>query len=180
MEQKTVRLHPFSGAAGVELDITCTICRQSRLLQVAFRLHGDLQAVAIPASAESPARRHRLWEKTCLECFISAEASNAYWEVNLSPAGHWNVYRFDDYRQGMREEKAVRKLTPDIRRAPDLLCLECMIDLGGLGLDRQPLVIGVAAVLRSSDGRNTYWAAVHPGSSPDFHRREAFVLKAAP
>jgi hypothetical protein len=111
---------------------------------------------------------------------VAAEMSQAYWEFNLSPDGNWNAYRFDDYRQGMREEEAVPKLILDMQREPNLLCLDCGIDLGDLGLDRQTLVMGVAAVVRSSGGRNTYWAAVHPGPKPDFHRREAFILKAEP
>jgi len=176
MEQQTITLHPFGGQTAVELDITCTAGRQSRLLQVDFRLQGDLKTIAIPPLAERPARRHRLWEHTCLECFVSAEASPAYWEFNLSPAGNWNAYRFDDYRRGMREEKAVPELILDIRREPNLLCLGALIDLGGLGLDRQKLAMGLAAVVRSGGGQNTYWAAVHPGPKPDFHRREAFIL----
>ena len=72
MEQKTIRLHPFRGRAAVELDITCTIGRQSHLLRVDFRLQGDLKAVAIPPLAKRPARRHQLWENTCLDCFVAA------------------------------------------------------------------------------------------------------------
>jgi len=180
MDQQTITLHPFPGRAAAALAITCTIGRQSHLLQVDFKLQGDLKAVAIPPLARRPARRQQLWESTCLECFVAAEASPAYREFNLSPSGDWNAYRFDDYRRGLREEKALPKLTVKIQREPGLLCLGAMIDLGGLGLDRQTLVMGVAAVVRTSGGRNTYWAAVHPGPEPDFHRREAFILKAAP
>ncbi|MDF1591202.1 MAG: DOMON-like domain-containing protein [Desulfobacterales bacterium] len=180
MEQKTIRLQPFQVQAAVELDITCTIGRQSHLLKVDFRLQGDLKAVAIPTPARRPARHHQLWENTCLECFVSAEGSQAYWEFNLSPSGDWNLYRFDDYRRDMREEPAIPELILNMQKEPNLLCLGCMIDLGGLGLDRQTLDMGVAAVVRSSDGRNTYHAAAHPGPKPDFHHREAFILKVSP
>lgn len=180
MQQQTITLHPFGARTAIELDITATVGRQSRRLQVDFRLQGDLNAVAIPPFAERPARRHRLWEHTCLECFAAAEASPAYWEFNLSPSGDWNVYRFSDYRRGMREERAVPELIVGLRREPNLLCLGALIDLGGLGLDRQTLAVGLAAVVRTEGGPNTYWAAAHPGPKPDFHRREAFLLKAAP
>lgn len=72
MEQKTIRLHPFQDRTAVELDITCTISRQSHLLQIDFRLQGDLNAVAIPPLVKRPARRHQLWKNTCLEFFLAA------------------------------------------------------------------------------------------------------------
>ncbi|MEW6673936.1 MAG: DOMON-like domain-containing protein [Thermodesulfobacteriota bacterium] len=177
MKQQTVKLHPFGGQPIVELDITCTVGRKAHLLQVDFRLQGDLDSIAIPLPAVRPARRDRLWENTCLECFVALEASPAYWEFNLSPSGDWNAYRFDDYRRGMREEKALPELIVTLRREPNLLSLGCRISLECLGLDRQNLAMGLAAVVRSGDGRNTCWAAVHTGPKPDFHRREAFILK---
>lgn len=180
MEPQTIQIRPFHDRAAVKLNITGAINRQSHLLGVVFRLQGDLKAIAIPPPAKLPARRHQLWENTCLECFVAAESSQAYWEFNLSPTGDWNAYRFDGYRRGMREEKAIPELIVDIQRTPSRLCLGCMLDIVGLGLDRQTLVMGFAAVIRSGDGRNTYWAAAHPGPKPDFHRREAFILKAAP
>jgi hypothetical protein len=73
----------------------------------------------------------------------------------------------------MCEEKAIRDLGVNLQRGLNRLCLNCRIDLGGLGLDRQGAGMGLAAVVRSCDGRNTYWAAVHPGSKPDFHCRES-------
>ena len=60
--------------------------------------------------ADMPARRDRLWEETCFEFFLAVKNSPRYWEFNLSPAGHWNVYRFADYRQGMQEEPAFASL----------------------------------------------------------------------
>ncbi len=125
-------------------------------------------------------RRHRLWEKTCLECFAATEETSAYWEFNLSPSGDWNVYRFDGYRQGMREEEAFQRLEINVRRMRNLLCAECFLDLNALGLGRQVLWMGPAAVIQSSDGRNTHWASVHPKDKPDFHCKDNFVLKVAP
>ncbi len=49
-----------------------------------------------------------LWERTCLECFISGNAiidnenqnenQNRYIEINASPRGQYALYQFDDYR----------------------------------------------------------------------------------
>jgi len=180
MEKETVRLSPFGRKIPAAFEITCTVGRQSGRMDVVFRLQGDLKAVAIPPRSCHPVRRPRLWEDTCLECFFGPAASTVYWEVNLSPAGHWNVYRFEDYRRGMREEAALQGLTPELRSGPNLLCLGAAVDLGSLGLDRQPLALGFAAVIRSGNGGKTYWAAAHAGPQPDFHRRETFVLQSAP
>jgi hypothetical protein len=65
---------------------TGTISRQSPLLRVAFKLQGDLKAIELPPLAKHPVRRHRLWENTCLECFLTPAGSSAYWEFNLSPS----------------------------------------------------------------------------------------------
>ena len=47
-----------------------------------------------------------LWERTCIECFISSSSSidgitqtTEYIEINASPNGSYALYHFDDYRQ---------------------------------------------------------------------------------
>lgn len=43
-------------------------------------------------------RQDNLWEKNCLECFVALSEDSEYLEVNVSPNGAYNIYRFDDYR----------------------------------------------------------------------------------
>lgn len=38
-----------------------------------------------------------LWEKTCLECFFDF-GQEGYFELNFTPTGEYNLYRFDSYR----------------------------------------------------------------------------------
>ena len=57
----------------------------------------NLQRFSLKPFPVFPRRRDRLWEETCLELFLGEEGSERYWEFNLSPAGHWNVYRFEFY-----------------------------------------------------------------------------------
>jgi len=173
---KHMRLQPF-GRRADGLAVTCTVIRRGRGVHLAYDLQGDLTDLLIPPPADAAARRQRLWESTCLECFIADEASEAYWEFNCSPAGHWNVYRFDAYRRGMCEEEAFSELPLASIRQAHKVRVSCTIDLRTVGLDRRPLKMGLAAVIRSNAGQNSYWALVHPGSHPDFHHPDAFALQ---
>lgn len=50
----------------------------------------DLQAHLIQ-------RQDYLWQQNCLECFV-ALSDKTYLEINVSPQGAYNIYRFNDYR----------------------------------------------------------------------------------
>jgi hypothetical protein len=145
-------------------------------LSVRCEVRGDLSKVSIPLAAEAPRRQDRLWEETCLELFLGTTDSAEYWEVNLSPSGHWNVYRFDKYREGMREEPAFASLPFAVRIGPDALELSIELDGGKILPAGKDLAASVAAVIGATDGGKSHWALVHPASRPDFHRREGFAL----
>jgi len=59
----------------------------------------------IPAAADIPARKKRVVGRNVLGVFPRCQEFSSVL-FNLSPAGHWNIYRFEDYRQGMQEEMA--------------------------------------------------------------------------
>ena len=80
------------------IKITGKISRVSNRLAIHYELLGHLNDVALPMPADMPARKNALWEETCFEFFIAARDSPRYREFNLSPAGHWNVFRFAAYR----------------------------------------------------------------------------------
>ena len=170
-------LKPFPGEgnpAGV--TIGGSIARRADALSVRCEVRGDLSKVSIPAAAEAPRRKDRLWEETCLELFLGTADSGSYWEFNLSPSGHWNVYRFTRYREGMREEPAITSLA--VRRpegfggARSHRGIRHREDRPG----RQDLAAAVAAVIETTDGGKSHWALAHPASRPDFHRRDGFAL----
>jgi hypothetical protein len=177
MKTKTITLLSFEDRFGSDFDITCTVGRCDNGVLLAYTLRGDLSRAAIPRRAEAAMRKDRLWEDTCLECFIAEGASDGYLEFNLSPAGHWNVYRFDAYRMGMREEPCFSALPIEIHVQARIMRLSCRIDLSAVGMNRRIVHMAPCAVIRSSDGQKSYWAPVHPGSAPDFHRRDAFILQ---
>jgi hypothetical protein len=170
-------LKPFPGEgnpAGV--TIGGSIGRRADTLSVRCEVRGNLSKVSIPAAAEAPRRKGRLWEETCLELFLGTADSGEYWELNLSPAGHWNAYRFTSYRKGMTEEPAITSLPFDVRRDSEALLLAAEFGVGKIVPAGKDLAATVVAVIRTIDGGKSHWAPVHPASRPDFHRRDGFGL----
>lgn len=149
-------------------------------MQITYQLEGDLAELRIPNCSGQPLREDLLWQATCLEFFLAAADNSDYWEYNLSPAGHWNVYHLDSYRQGLAEEPAYKQLPFNVIRNDKQLSLSLTCALPpalATPIDAAALEIGVCAVLQSSSGALTYWAVAHPGSEPDFHHRGGFCLK---
>ena len=177
MHPRRFLLKPFPGEGNpAGLTIGGSIGRRADALSVRCEVRGNLSRVAIPAAAEAPRRQDRLWEETCFELFLGAADSEEYWEINLSPSGHWNVYRFDRYREGMREETDITSLPFDVRRDPEALLLTAEIGIGKIVPEGKDLAVGVAVVIGTIDGEKSHWAPVHPASRPDFHRRDGFAL----
>lgn len=177
MRRRRFLLKPFPGEGNpAGLTIGGSIGRRADALSVLWEVRGNLSMVRIPAAADAPRRQDRLWEETCLELFLGTEDSGEYWELNLSPAGHWNVYRFTCYREGMREEAAITSLPFEVRRDPEALLLSAEVGVGAIVPGGTDLAATVAAVIGTTDGGKSHWAPVHPASRPDFHRRDGFAL----
>jgi hypothetical protein len=173
----TFKLCPFSAsAADAELSIDCTVTRQLNQLHLSYVLSGVLTPLAI-APSTAPIRQHNLWSTTCFECFLSTPDTARYWEFNLSPGGHWNVYRLTDYRQGLQEELSFSQLPVHVRTSPDRLELDVSIDLEAIAvLPTQPLILGITTVIQFTTGDISYWALQHCGAEADFHLRESWIV----
>ena len=178
MNDRDFVLLPFA-PTGRPADITIggTIARRADILAIRYALRGRLAELLIPGPAEIPVRRHGLWEATCFEFFLGVKDSPRYWEFNLSPAGHWNVYRFAGYRQGMAEETAFTSLAFSVRRRPDSVGVALDLEIGRVVAAAQPLAVALAAVIKFRDQGLTYWALTHPGAQADFHRRDSFQVE---
>ena len=177
MLPKRFLLKPFPGEGNPDgLTIGGSIARDADTLSVLYEVRGNLSKILLPAAAETPRRQDRLWEETCFELFLGTADSGEYRELNLSPSGHWNVYRFTRYREGMREEESVTSLPIDVRTGHDLLDLSMALDVGKILPAGAAIVAGVAAVIGTIGGGKCHWALAHPASRPDFHRRDGFVL----
>lgn len=177
MNEQRFALEPFHAASAVsDIKITGSISRSSNIIDVRFIMFGPLTETEIPGLSKDPQRRNALWEETCLEFFLGERGSDRYWEFNLSPAGHWNVYRFDAYREGMQEEEAFTSLPFSVSNGPDTLLLDLELDLGNIITGDTGLDVAVSAVVKLKDGSVIYWALTHPGPVPDFHHRDGFII----
>lgn len=177
MSSRRFSLLPFPEAGPVSsLKVAGEISRVSKRLAIHYTLLGHLSEIVVPMPADMPVRKNTLWEETCFELFIAARDSSRYWEFNLSPAGHWNVFYFDAYRKGMQEDTAVAALPFSVQRQPGALVLSLEIDLDRI-LDRnQFLEVGISAVIKHSAGMMSFWSLSHPGTQADFHRRDGFLI----
>lgn len=176
MSDQIFSLQPLSQTPSNDLEIIGTVARRANVLTISYSLLGDLADVSVPP-AETPTRQSQLWEATCFEFFLGTKNDKQYWEFNLSPAGHWNVYCFDDYRQGMKEETAFPILPFSVQSEPDALSVALKINLGAIFAASQGLEMAIAAVVKHSNGDLSHWALKHPGKEPDFHLRDSFTIK---
>jgi hypothetical protein len=152
------------------------IARRAGTLIVRATVFGRLEDLAIPKRVRLPERRDGLWKDTCFEVFLAIRGALRYWEFNLSPAGHWNVYRFTSYREGMAAEPAFTDLPFTVEAQRHALTFALELDLGKIVSEDLALEVAISAVLRHMDGSLTYWALTHCGSQPDFHRRDSFII----
>ena len=166
-----------------EIEITGQIERLNQQLSITFQLTGEIEKIAVTPADPNPSRRNELWQTTCFEFFLALKGSPKYWEFNLSPAGHWNIYRFDDYRQGMTEELAFESLPFLVKVKPDSLTLSLSLDLETIISSTQNLEVGITSVIQSNinnliseENSITYWALTHVAKEADFHQRKSFIL----
>lgn len=172
-----VPLVPFSNDTQ-QATITASISASDALLAVKFILNGNLENFNIISfDRAEPTRRDNLWKETCFEVFISPHNTHKYWEVNLTPSGDWNVYRFSDYRSGMVREEAIRSLPTRTSWYGQELQVETTFDLDTLSKsEKSTLDIGVSSILAQKNGTRSYWAIKHAPSRPDFHWKGNFCL----
>lgn len=178
MNEQNFSLQPFNLTSSVsDLKITGSIALNGNKLTICYALLGDLTKVEISTPADLPKRKYDLWEETCFEFFVGIKNSPSYWEFNLSPAGHWNVFRLENYRQGLQEEMAFTSLPFSVEQKSDALLVDLEVDLNQFNLAEQSLEVGITTVMKLKEGNLSYWALTHCGEEADFHRRESFIIE---
>jgi len=155
------------------------------LLELSFNLRpadsdGDFLALALPSLEQESVPSHgdrcdELWKHTCFEAFIGLPGSQQYWELNISPVGHWNLYSFKSYRQAGSD--LVEALPPSLTMRQTRRDCRCNVVL-----DLRPWwpiaglpELGLTMVVEEIDGRLSYWALSHPEVA-DFHDRRSFLI----
>jgi hypothetical protein len=150
---------PAGLAVGVEAS-----CPTARLVRLAFRLTGTVANVVWPAAAGAH-RRDGLWTTTCLEAFFGHPDRSGYFELNMSPSLAWAAYALSHYRAPLEPANWPEPVV-EIAVGPHLLSLTATLPVEVL---RGFSHIAPAAVIETKDGQKSYWAAVHPKDTPDFH-----------
>lgn len=159
------------------------------VMSARFVLTGDLRRVRIPAPGPQ-GRVDELWRHTCFETFVRRADMPGYLELNFSPSGAWQAYRFAAYRQDrvpaalpspphltVWHRACAAESTAPARRANDALVLEVIVPLPAPYADApQALQLGLSAVVEHEAGVLSYWALRHAPGRPDFHHPDAFAL----
>ncbi len=182
-------LEPFEETAQTRgLQVTGSLSITQTLLSLTYLLAesspGRLTKVDIPTASGVPSRKDRLWEQTCFEFFLAAGSahrhSDPYWEFNLSPAGDWNVFALQRYRQGLQEENSIAQLPFTVWSSEQGLHLDISLDIGQIcEAATGPLRLGVSMVIVVG-GEESFWAIAHPTTQADFHHPDSFVITLNP
>ena len=169
-------LVPFNWPQEPYPTLTGSLCIADGILRIEYELSGLSSPAVFAAPSAHPARRLQLWRHTCFELLWGPLHDPNYWELNASPAGHWNILAFADYRRGMKEEP---RIAASIRTRPraDGFSLCCTLHVAALQC-AGPFRLAPAAILRLADGQRTFWAVHHPGNTPDFHHPLSFTITA--
>ncbi|MDO4441540.1 MAG: hypothetical protein Q4B81_05100 [Moraxella sp.] len=122
-------------------------------------------------STNEPERQDFLWENHCLECFFDLQNTNAksYFEMNYSPKGAFNLYRFDDYRTPSTlppvwADGSVMVMAKP--HPPAFYVYHLKIKLGSIN---QMSISNInPATILYRDGTPIFYAVQH-ASPPDFH-----------
>jgi len=160
-----LELFAFGGNDG-GISISASLAAAGGISTVSFTVQGDAGAIVLPGrpAASAPSRRDGLWEHTCFEFFTGASEGGPYREINVAPGGDWNIYEFDSYRKGMREDAFAG--APVVR---EFVAGKSKISFVFETTVRPGTLINLCAVTGHRDGSKRYWAARHGATRPDFH-----------
>lgn len=186
MKSPLFNLIPFSHAEHPDLQISAQAQVNERRLLLRYQIQGpDVSSVLFPtqpSGLDSPKRKDLLWQHTCFEAFLALPDASTYWELNLTPSGDWNFYRFSDYRQGQIQEGKIQTVhvsRPE-PKTTDSYLIEAELDLAHLPNmthdAAQNLLLGLTVIVEMRDTSKSYWALAHCGEKPDFHLRESFKV----
>ncbi len=182
--------HADSVCASIHALETEVRALRGGVMSLQFTLRGDLRRIRVPPAGAGE-RADELWRHTCFEAFVRRDDAPGYLELNVSPSGAWQAYRFSDYRQGREPaELPAPHVTVGYRQradaadptdaVDDALVLEALIRLpSSYAAAPNGLRLGASAVVEDETGTLSYWALRHVPGRPDFHHPDAFALALA-
>ena len=176
-----LRPHPTSSCDAIRrFEVRIEPSARAPGWQFSFRIEGATRHLRLPLPV-SARRNDGLWQHTCFEAFLQADANDSYYEFNFAPSGDWAAYRFGGRR--------IDPTSPDMPAPPFVFqhsasgC-ELIADIPIQALPELAIATsvraGLSAVVESEDGSLSWWALAHAGGEPDFHDPSTFVLRVAP
>ncbi|MDG1443894.1 MAG: hypothetical protein P8R02_14540 [Pseudomonadales bacterium] len=178
-------LVPFG--AGILPLVSGSLIRTAKHLHVEWHVNPLQRAIAWPSSDGMLRRQDELWKSTCFEIFVSEPVSDSiaakpYFELNISPSGSWQCYRFEDYRQGQSVSNTFAVTQTSASHSAEHYSLRCTVEYSLPQFVTTSLDISVSAILktqsaetlkpdgdRSAAAELNYYALSHPNKQPDFH-----------
>ncbi len=168
--------HPVTGCDPIR-RIGVEISRARDAFTLSCRINGEVSRLSMPVAG--PAQRaDGLWQHSCFEAFLQADADESYLEFNFSPSGAWAAYRFSGRRRG-RESPELTAPRMEVRHGPGWLAMHIQLSLAGIAefARAAPVSAGLAAVIEDERGGLSYWALAHGAARPDFHDPATFTLR---
>lgn len=162
---------PASAVTAIEVEVTP---RPFNVLELRYQVTGRMEAIAFPAQGQG--RADELWNRTCLEVFIRPAGDDGYFEFNFAPSMQWAAYRFDRYREGMRNADRFEMIDLQAGGRSGVFEQRVAFDLDGVIPADVDWRLGLAAVIEEKSGARSYWALAHPTGAPDFHHVDGFAL----
>ena len=129
MRNAVFTLIPFQWPAEPHPTLSGRLAIASHTLRIEYDLSGLNRRADLPAPSPNPARRLQLWRHTCFELLWGPLHHPNYWELNASPAGHWNILALADYRHGMTEEPRIADVQLSSQHRPRGLSLSCTVPI---------------------------------------------------
>jgi len=124
-------------------------------------------------SKESRKRKDDLWKNDCFEIFWDFGGED-YFELNLSPTGHWQVYSFLSERKGRAEFDVQPPILSSARGLQEYSLtgrLQLNNRKSALAYRSHPCVI-----LNDQANGIRYYASSHPQSAPNFHDKSHWKI----
>lgn len=143
-------------------------------LEISFLILGPSDLLALKSPDVIPERRQELWSDLCFEVFIGSPDSKdkPYFELNLASNGHWNFYELASYRTSLTEKSCspIQILHHEKQKNSFLIRFAFQYSFP------PGLFFGPSLVLKTNDGKKSYWATSTIGQQPDFHLPELRIL----
>ena len=93
-----LRLHPTSSCDAIRrFGVWIEPSAHPPGWRIGFRIEGRTSSLRLPLPGIAR-RSDGLWQHTCFEAFLQADANDTYYEFNFAPSGEWAAYRFSGRR----------------------------------------------------------------------------------